>query len=56
MIVKEKLWVCVCVCVCVCVGGVGGGSLGIFGGGVPPGFPDPDPISEQTNAIISISV
>ena len=27
--------------------GGGGGTLGILGGGVPPGFPNPDPISDQ---------
>ena len=36
--------------------GLGGGSFEIFGGGVPTGFPDPNPLSEQSNAIISISV
>ena len=28
-------------------GGGGGVLLGILGGGVPPGSPNPDPISEQ---------
>jgi len=30
----------------------GGVFLGIFGGGVPPGSPNPDPISDQQNAIL----
>jgi len=29
------------------VGFPGGILLGIFGGGVPPAFPNPDPISDQ---------
>jgi len=34
------------------VKGPGGGVLlGIFGGGVPPASPNPDPISDQKNAI-----
>jgi len=29
----------------------GGVPLGIFGGGVPPASPNPDPISDKKNAI-----